>query len=70
MVGMLTVRSDNTGMGNHRTVGFLALEELISSLIVGRAKIHFDHENHVGALKTEDALLKDYPKNGAARLTG
>ena len=39
---------------------------MIPSLVLGRAKIHFDHENFTEALKTLDVLLKDYPKSGAA----
>ena len=60
------VTLDADGKEHHRTVGFLAPEDLIPSLVLGRAKIHFDHENFTEALKTLDVLLKDYPKSGAA----
>jgi tetratricopeptide (TPR) repeat protein len=60
------VTLDAYGKEHHRTVGFLAPEDLIPSLILGRAKIHFDQENFEEALQRLDALLKDYPKSGAA----
>jgi hypothetical protein len=60
------VTLDADGKEHHRTVGFLAPEDLIPSLILGRAKIHFNHENFAEALKSLDALLKDSPKSGAA----
>jgi hypothetical protein len=60
------VTLDTDGKEHHRTVGFLAPEDLIPSLMLGRAKIHFDHENFAEALKSLDALLRDYPKSGAA----
>jgi hypothetical protein len=60
------VTLDTEGKEHHRTVGFLPPEELISSLLLGRAKIYFDHEEFEKALKSLEALLKDYPKSGAA----
>jgi len=60
------VTLDAEGTEHHRTVGFLAPEDLIPSLILGRAKIHFDHENFEEALQSLDALLKDHPRSGAA----
>jgi hypothetical protein len=60
------VTLDTEGKEHHRTVGFLPPEELIPSLLLGRAKIHFDHENFTEALKALDALLKDYSKSDAA----
>jgi outer membrane protein assembly factor BamD (BamD/ComL family) len=47
-------------------VGFLSPEELIPSLLLGKAKIDFDHEDFAKALVSLEALLKDYPKSGAA----
>jgi hypothetical protein len=57
---------DPDGKEHHRTVGFLAPEDLLSSLMLGRAKISFDREDFTEALKSLDALLSDYPKGGAA----
>ena len=60
------VTLDSEGREHHRTVGFLSPEELIPSLILGRAKVHFDHEEFEPALRSLEVLLKDYPKSGAA----
>lgn len=60
------VTLDTDGKEHHRTVGFLAPEDLIPSLILGRAKIHFDQENFEEALKSLNALLRNYRKSGAA----
>lgn len=60
------VTLDAEGNEHHRTVGFLPPEELIPSLLLGKAKIHFDLEQFDPALKSLNSLLKDYPKSGAA----
>jgi hypothetical protein len=60
------VTLDTEGKEHHRTVGFLSPEELIPSLLLGKAKIDFDHEDFAKALVSLEALLKDYPKSGAA----
>ena len=60
------VTLDSEGREHHRTVGFLSPEELIPSLILGRAKVHFDHEEFEPALRNLEVVLKDYPKSGAA----
>jgi len=60
------VTLDMEGKEHHRTVGFLSPEELIPSLLLGKAKIDFDHEDFGKALVTLEDLLKDYPKSGAA----
>jgi hypothetical protein len=60
------VTLDQEGKEHHRTVGFLPPEELIPTLLLGTAKIHFDHEQFEEALKRLEAILKDYPKSGAA----
>ena len=60
------VTLDTEGKEHHRTVGFLPPEELIPSLLLGKAKIDFDHEDFAKALVSLEALLKDYPKSGAA----
>ncbi|MBP1739813.1 MAG: hypothetical protein H6Q48_2106 [Deltaproteobacteria bacterium] len=60
------VTLDMEGKEHHRTVGFLAPEELIPSLLLGKAKIDFDHEDFAKALVTLEDLLKEYPKSAAA----
>jgi hypothetical protein len=60
------VTLDTEGKEHHRTVGFLSPEELIPSLLLGRGKVDFDHENFAKALVTLEDLLKDYPKSAAA----
>ena len=60
------VTLDTEGKEHHRTVGFLSPEELIPSLLLGKAKIDFDHENFAKAVVTLEDLLKDYPKSTAA----
>jgi hypothetical protein len=60
------VTLDTEGKEHHRTVGFLSPEELIPSLLLGKAKVDFDHEDFVKALVSLEALLKDYSKSAAA----
>jgi len=60
------VTLDTEGKEHHRTVGFLAPDELIPSLLLGKAKIDFDHEDFAKALVTLEDLLTDYPKSAAA----
>jgi hypothetical protein len=60
------VTLDSEGTEHHRTVGFLSPEELIPSLLLGRAKIDFDHEDFAKAMLTLEDLLRDYPKSAAA----
>ncbi|MBN1105826.1 MAG: tetratricopeptide repeat protein [Deltaproteobacteria bacterium] len=60
------VTLDSEGKEHHRTVGFLPPEELVPSLLLGRGKIHFDHEEFEEALRSLDAILKEYPKSDAA----
>jgi hypothetical protein len=60
------VTLDTEGKEHHRTVGFMPPEELVPSLLLGRAKIHFDHEEFEKALKSLEALLNEYPKSAAA----
>jgi len=60
------VTLDMEGKEHHRTVGFLSPEELIPSLLLGKAKIDFDHEDFSNALLTLGDLLQGYPKSAAA----
>jgi len=60
------VTLDMEGKEHHRTVGFLSPEELIPSLLLGKAKIDFDHEDFAKAQLTLEDLLRDYSKSAAA----
>ncbi len=57
---------DAEGKEHHRTVGFLAPEEFIPSLMLGIAKSYFDQEKYAEALSMLEKLLKDYPKSDSA----
>jgi thioredoxin-related protein len=57
---------DEEGNEHHRTVGFLAPEEFISSLILGIGKTHFEREKFEPALAMFDRLMKDFPRSDAA----
>jgi TolA-binding protein len=60
------VTLDAEGKEHHRTVGFLPPEELIPSLLLGKAKIHFDHGQFEKALESLETILKEYSRSGAA----
>jgi hypothetical protein len=60
------VTLDAEGKEHHRTVGFLSPEELIPSLLLGIAKVHFDLEQFDSALANLDALLAVHPQSDAA----
>ncbi|MFZ5905848.1 MAG: tetratricopeptide repeat protein [Nitrospirota bacterium] len=57
---------DSTGKEHHRTVGFLAPEEFIPSLLLGMAKVHFDGDQFENALETLNNLLTEYPESDSA----
>ena len=54
---------DAEGKEHHRIVGFLAPEELISSLLLGIGKSCFDHEEFGKALPTIEGLIHDHPES-------
>ncbi|RJX27627.1 MAG: hypothetical protein C4531_13470 [Desulfurivibrio sp.] len=60
---IITLGAD--GREHHRTLGFLAPEELIPSLMLGIAKIYFDAGQFEESLKGLAALLVEYPKSDA-----
>jgi hypothetical protein len=60
------VTLDAGGKEHHRTVGFLAPEEFVPSLLLGIAKIHFDLEQFDPALAGLEALLAEHSKSAAA----
>ena len=60
------VSLDSSGKEHHRTVGFLQAEELIASLSLGMAKVHFDQDQFDSALAHLEKLLQAYPKSSSA----
>jgi thioredoxin-related protein len=54
---------DRDGKEHHRTVGFLAPEELIPSLLLGTAKVHFDSDQFETAITALEKILSGYPKS-------
>ena len=57
---------DPDGKEHHRTVGFLAPEELIPSLLLGIGKSYFETDQFDEALGTLEKLLGEYPESGSA----
>ena len=60
------VTLDAQGKEHHRTVGFLAPEELIPSLLLGNAKSCFETDRFEDALKNIDKLLAEYQNSDSA----
>lgn len=58
-----TITLDADGKEHHRTIGFLAPEELIPSLLLGIAKSYFDREQFNEALSTIEKILTNYPES-------
>jgi len=61
---LITIGPD--GKEHHRTVGFLAPDELIPSLLLGMGKSYFETDQFDEALRILDKLLENYPKSGSA----
>ncbi len=57
---------DADGREHHRTVGFLAPDELIPSLLLGIGKSCFENEQFDEALANFEKILTDYPKSDSA----
>ena len=57
---------DTQGKEHHRSLGFLSAEELVPSLLLGMAKVHFDLGEQEKALKLLNTVLQDHPKSDAA----
>lgn len=53
------------GIEHHRTVGFLAPEELIPSLLLGMAKVHFDNDRFSEALTNLERVRDNYPDSSS-----
>jgi len=60
------VTLDADGEEHHRTIGFLAPEELIPSLLLGIAKSHFDRGRFSESLSILEKLLADHPESDSA----
>jgi len=57
---------DQDGKEHHRSMGFLSPEELIPFLMLGMAKVYFDHDDFANALVLLEKVLEEYPKREAA----
>ncbi|TLD41886.1 MAG: hypothetical protein JETT_1827 [Candidatus Jettenia ecosi] len=57
---------DTEGKEHHRTIGFLSPEELIPSLLLGIAKVHFDLSEFKEAISKLEKVLSDFPESGSA----
>jgi tetratricopeptide (TPR) repeat protein len=60
------VTLDEKGKEHYRTVGFLSAAELVPSLLMGIAKVHFDLGRFEEALAAMESIIADYPKSKAA----
>ncbi len=60
------ITTDAKGREHHRTVGFLSPEQLIPSLMLGMAKVHFDENRYDAALALLDELLTQYAQSDSA----
>jgi len=60
------VTLDETGEEHHRTVGFLAPEDLVPSLMLGIGKAYFDREMFGESETMLQHLLAEYPRSDAA----
>lgn len=59
------VTLDADGEEHHRTVGFLAPEELIPALLLGIAKVYFDADELDKALPLLEKIIADFSKSDA-----
>ncbi len=57
---------DTDGHESHRSVGFLAPDELIPALELGVGKAHFEAGRFDRAISAFDQLLKEHAKSGSA----
>ena len=57
---------DSDGAEHHRTVGFLAPEELIPSLLLGMGKVYFNTDKFEEAISCFEEITKDYMKSDSA----
>lgn len=57
---------DSDGKEHFRTVGFLAGDDLIASLMLGIGKTYFEKEQFDKAIAVFESLLTSYPKSSYA----
>jgi tetratricopeptide (TPR) repeat protein len=57
---------DQEGNEHHRTVGFMAPEELIPSLLLGIGNAHFNNNEFAEALTCYNKILTDFSKSDSA----
>ncbi len=57
---------DSNGKEHHRTVGFLAPEELIPSLLLGIAKVYFDADQFDKAMANLNKILSEYSESASS----
>ena len=55
------------GKEHHRTVGFLGPDELIPSLMLGKGKVHFDHDKFADALVNLEKVMANYSKSDSVQ---
>ena len=60
------VTLDPSGKEHHRTLGFLAPEDLIASLLLGIGKVYFDEDKFEDALASLGKVTADYSKSNSA----
>lgn len=57
---------DSSGKEHHRTIGFMEPEELISSIILGIGKMHYDTGGYKEAIKKFEKILAKFPGSDSA----
>ena len=57
---------DQDGKEHYRSAGFLPPSELVPSLLLGIAKVHFDAGQFDACLEALERLISQYPKSKAA----
>jgi hypothetical protein len=57
---------DWNGKEHQRTIGFLPPEEFIPTILLGIAKIHFDHDQFGESMAILDTILSDHGESCAA----
>lgn len=62
---LITLGED--GIEHHRTVGFLAPEELIPRLLLGSGKYCFDNDQFTEALAFLEKIILSYPKSDSVQ---
>jgi len=57
---------DKEGKEHHRTVGFIGVDELIPSILLGIGNENFNKNEFTAALKAYENILSDYPGSDSA----